>query len=147
MTGQWDRLPLKDELQKLLENHTKQEVANILGISMYDLNGILKKYKLIPSKTPYFVEKLADYLALYSHDKIAKLLKINIRTIYYYIKKYKLKEDKNYKVKGIKDMENKQYWYYIIKDDQISMVNKKKIKKINTLELQHEQKTKQRRTY
>jgi len=128
MNEQGNRLPSKDELQKLLENHTKKEVADMLGISIYNLNGILKRYKLIPTKTPNFAEKLADYLALYSHDKVAKLLKINIRTIYYYVEKYNLVEDKNYKVKGIKDKTSKQYWYYIIKGDKITIVNKKKIK-------------------
>jgi len=98
------------------------------GISIYKLNGIFKKYKLIHTNTPNFAEKLADYLALYSHNEVAKLLKVNTRTIYYYMKKYNLAEDKNYKIKGIKDKTSKQYWYYIIKDDQISRVNKKKIK-------------------
>jgi len=128
MLEQRNRLPSKDELQKLLENHTKKEVANMLGISIYNLNGILKKYKLIPSKTPNFAEKLADYLAMYSHDRVAKLLKVNTRTIYYYMEKYKLAEDKNYKVKGIRDKVNKQYWYYIIKGDKVSRINKRKIK-------------------
>ena len=130
MTKQWNTLPSKDEIQRLLENHTKQEITNMLGISMYDLNGILKRYKLIPTKTPNFAEKLADYLALYSHNEAAKILKVNIRTIYYYMKKYNLIEDKNYKVKGIKDKTSKQYWYYIIKDDQINRVSKKKIKSL-----------------
>jgi len=133
MTEQWNRLPPKDELQKLLENYTKQEIASILGISIYDLNAILRRYKLIPTKTPNFSEKLADNLALYSHSEVAKLLKVNIRTIYYYMKKYKLKEDKNYKVKGIKDKASKQYWYYIIKENKVSRVNKKKIKKIGDI--------------
>ncbi|MFP3257598.1 MAG: hypothetical protein RXO36_07350 [Candidatus Nanopusillus acidilobi] len=135
MTEQWKRLPSKDELQKLLENHTKKEVADMFGITIYDLNGILKKYKLIPTKTPNFAEKLADYLALYSHNKIAKLLNVNIRTIYYYVEKYDLVEEKNYKVKGIKDKANKEYWYYIIKEDKVFRFNRKKIKKIKLLEL------------
>jgi len=130
MTEKWNRLPSKDELQKLLEKHAKREIANMLGISIYNLNGILKKHKLIPTKTKNFVEKFADYLALYSHDKTAKLLKVNIRTIYYYMKKYNLKEDRGYKVKGIKDKVSKQYWYYIIKGDQVNKVNKKKIKQL-----------------
>jgi len=130
MTEQWSRLPSKDELQKLLESYTKQEIASMFGISIYNLNGILKKYKLIPTKTPNIAEKLADYLALYSHDKVAKLLKVNIRTLYYYVKKYNLVENKNYKIKGIKDRTNKEYWYYIIEGEQINKVNKKKIKKI-----------------
>jgi len=133
MTEQWERLPSKDELQKLLENRSKQEIANMLGISIYHLNAIFRKYKLIPTETPNFAEKLADYLALYSHSEVAKLLKVNIRTIYYYMKKYKLKEDKNYKVKGIKDKTSKQCWYYIIKENQVSRVNKKKIKKIGDI--------------
>jgi len=138
MQEQWERLPSKDELQKLLENHTKKEIANILGISIYDLNGMLKKYKLIPTKIPNFAEKLADYLALYSHIEVAKLLNVNIRTIYYYVEKYNLVEGKNYKVKGIKDKITKEYWYYIIKENQVIRFNKKKIKKIKkikTLEL------------
>jgi hypothetical protein len=125
-----NKLPPKDELQKLLESHTKQEIANMFGISIYDLNGILKKHKLIPTKTPNIAEKLADYLAMYSHDKVAKLLKVNIRTLYYYVEKYGLEEDKNYKVKGIKDRINRQHWYYIIKGDKISRVSRKKIKPI-----------------
>lgn len=132
MTKQWNRLPSKNELQKLLETHTKQEIANMFGISIYNLNGMLKKYKLIPTKTQNLGEKLADYLAMYSHDKVAKLLKVNIRTLYYYVKKYGLAEDKNYKVKGIKDKISKQHWYYIIKDNKISRVNKKKIKPLDS---------------
>jgi len=134
MTDHWNRLPSKDELQKLLENHTKQEIASMLGISIHDLNGILKKNKLIPTKTPNIVEKLADYLASYSHEQVAKLLKVNIRTLYYYVKKYNLIENKNYKVKGIKDRTNKEYWYYIIEGDQVNKVNKNKIKKIKLLD-------------
>jgi|GEM_PF-3000247 len=134
MTAQWDNLPSKDELQRLLDNHTKQEIASMLGISIHDLNGILKRYKLIPTKIPNIAEKLSDYLALYSHNKVAKLLKVNIRTIYYYMRKYNLVERKNYKVKGIKDKTNKEYWYYIIEGDKINKVNKKKIKKIKLLE-------------
>ena len=135
MQEQWERLPSQDELRKLLENYTKKEIANMLGISIYDLNGILKRYKLIPTETPNFAEKLADYLALYSHSKVAKILKVNIRTIYYYVEKYNLVEEKNYKVKGIKDKANKEYWYYIIKENQVIRFNKKKIKKIKLLEL------------
>lgn len=138
MTDQWSKLPSKDELQKLLENHTKQEIASMLGLSIHDLNGILKRYKLIPTKIPNIAEKLSDYLALYSHDKVAKLLKVNIRTIYYYIRKYNSAEHKNYKVKGIKDKTNKEYWYYIIEGDKINRVNKKKIKKIKLLENENE---------
>jgi len=134
MLEQWNRPPSKDELRKLLEKHTKQEIASIFGISIHDLNGILKRYKLIPTKTPNITEKLADYLASYSHEKVAKLLKVNIRTLYYYVKKYNLVEKKKYKVKGIKDRINKEYWYYIIEGDQVSKVNKNKIKKIKLLD-------------
>jgi len=128
MTEQRNKLPSKDELQKLLENHSKKEIADMLGISIYNLNGILKRYKLIPTKTPNFAEKLADYLAMYPHDKVAKLLKVNIRTIYYYVEKYNLIEDRDYKVKGIRDKASKQHWYYIIKGNKISRVNQKRIK-------------------
>jgi DNA-binding CsgD family transcriptional regulator len=128
MTEYGNKLPSKDELQKLLEKHTKKEIANMLGISIYDLNAILRRYKLIPTKTPNFAEKLADYLALYSHDKVAQLLRVNIRTVYYYIEKYNLTEDKNYKVKGIKDKTTRQHWYYIIKEDKINRINQKRIK-------------------
>jgi len=138
MTEQWSKLPSKDDLQRLLENHTKQEIASMLGISIHNLNGILKRYKLIPTKIPNIAEKLSDYLALYSHNKVAKLLKVNIRTIYYYVGKYNLVEHKNYKVKGIKDKTNKEYWYYIIEGDKISKVNKKKIKKIKLIENENE---------